>query len=113
MTGPEVVPGTYHVVLTYGATTVTQPFTVSLDPRIHGIDAVAGPDSAIDDLVQLKIQSSEGSLLHETKPRSHLAYLAADIDLAYGAPTAAPRAVFEAMGRAGRTPAWRRASPGV
>ncbi|HVA65015.1 MAG TPA: hypothetical protein VNF74_14920, partial [Terriglobales bacterium] len=52
-------------------------------------------DQAIADLVQLKIQSSEGSLLHATKLRDHLAYLAADIALAYRRPTAAQYAVFE------------------
>ncbi len=46
-------------------------------------------------LVALQIQSSEGSLLHETKLRSHLAYLAADVDLSYERPTAAEFAVFE------------------
>jgi photosystem II stability/assembly factor-like uncharacterized protein len=61
--------------------------------------AVAGLDSAIDGLVQLEIQSSEGSLLHETRLRSHLAYLAADIDLAYAAPTAAQRAVYAELAR--------------
>ncbi|MEJ2187599.1 MAG: glycosyl hydrolase, partial [Gemmatimonadota bacterium] len=31
--GPEVVPGTYDVTLTYGGTTQKQPFVVKLDPR--------------------------------------------------------------------------------
>ncbi len=141
VSGPEVVPGDYRAVLTYGGHAMTETFSVTLDPRIHATaqeladrlalqlqihatldsldrtinraielrdnlrragnaaGAVAGLDSAIDDMVQLKIQSSEGSLLHETKLRSHLAYLAADIDLAYGAPTAAQRAVFEELAR--------------
>ncbi len=64
--------------------------------------AVAGLDSAIDDVVQLNMHSSEGSLLHETKLRSHLAYLAADIDLAYAAPTAAQEAVFEQLAEQAR-----------
>ncbi len=51
-------------------------------------------DSTIGGLVQLDLHSSEGSLLHETKLRSHLAYLAADLELAYAAPSAAQRAVF-------------------
>jgi hypothetical protein len=38
-------------------------------------------------------------LLHETKLRSHLAYLAADIDLAYEMPTAAEHQVFDDLGR--------------
>ncbi|MGB7226192.1 MAG: hypothetical protein WBD26_00465, partial [Candidatus Acidiferrales bacterium] len=42
----------------------------------------------------LDIHSSEGSLLHETKLRSHVAYLAADIDLGYAKPTPAQYAVF-------------------
>jgi photosystem II stability/assembly factor-like uncharacterized protein len=57
--------------------------------------ALGDLNQEIGDLVQLDIQSSEGSLLHETKLRSHLAYLAADIDLAYGRPTEAQYAVFE------------------
>ena len=32
--GPEVVPGTYYAVLSYANTTVKQPFTVTLDPRL-------------------------------------------------------------------------------
>jgi len=50
-------------------------------------------------LVALQIQSSEGSLLHETKLRSHLAYLAADIDLSYDRPTQAEYAVFDHLDR--------------
>ncbi len=33
-TGPEVVPGTYTVTLTYGGTTQKQPFVVALDPQL-------------------------------------------------------------------------------
>jgi hypothetical protein len=61
--------------------------------------AIAGLDANIGQLVQLNILASEGSLLHETKLRSHLAYLAADIDLAYDRPTAAHMAVFEELNR--------------
>ncbi len=32
--GPEVVPGTYNVTLTYGGTTQKQPVVVKLDPRL-------------------------------------------------------------------------------
>jgi photosystem II stability/assembly factor-like uncharacterized protein len=49
--------------------------------------ALAALDGEIGNLVQMQIQSSEGSLLHETKLRSFLAYLAADIDNAYAKPT--------------------------
>lgn len=54
-------------------------------------------DQEIGELVQLQIKSSEGSLLHETKLRSYLAYLAADIDLGYTRPTAAQYAVFDQL----------------
>jgi hypothetical protein len=57
--------------------------------------ALAALDDEIAGGVQLHIQSSEGSLLHETKLHSHLAYLAADVELAYERPTAAEYAVFE------------------
>lgn len=33
--GPTILPGTYTVALTYGAQTVRQPLTVTLDPRAH------------------------------------------------------------------------------
>jgi len=61
--------------------------------------ATAALDSTIGGLVQLDLHASEGSLLHETKLRSHLAYLAADLELAYAAPTAAQRAVFVELTR--------------
>ena len=152
--GPEVLPGRYRVVLDYDGRKSTQPFMITLDPRLHptrgGLEARLALEMKIHDsldslnqtlnqaiavrdkltaalaghslteaqagkalarlhntiggLVQLKIQSSEGSLLYETKLRSHLAYLAADIDLAYEQPTAAQYAVFrhlEAQARDG------------
>ena len=57
--------------------------------------AAADLDSVIGDLVQLQIHSSEGTLLHEAKLRSHLAYLAADTDLSYARPTSAEYSVFQ------------------
>ncbi len=54
-------------------------------------------DAAIGDLVQLETTSSEGALLYETKLHSHLAYLAADVDLAYDRPTAAQYAVYDEL----------------
>jgi hypothetical protein len=41
--------------------------------------------------------SSEGDSLHETKLRSHLAYLDSDIDLAYARPTPAEYSVFRQL----------------
>jgi photosystem II stability/assembly factor-like uncharacterized protein len=37
--GPEVLPGTYYVTLTYGHTTKKQAFVVTLDPRLHTTQA--------------------------------------------------------------------------
>ncbi len=51
----------------------------------------------IDAVVQLKARGSEGDLLYGTHLRDHLAYLAADIDLSYGRPTAAQEQVFKQL----------------
>ncbi len=59
--------------------------------------AAANLDRIIGDLVQMQIRSSEGDLLHEAKLRSHLAYLAGDIDLAYARPTQAEYEVFQQL----------------
>jgi hypothetical protein len=56
--------------------------------------AVAALDRDVDAVVQMATRGSEGDLLYGTKLRDHLAYLAADIDLSYGRPTAAQEAVF-------------------
>jgi hypothetical protein len=56
--------------------------------------ALAALDRAINGCVQLDLHASEGPLMHETKLRSHLAYLAADIGLAYVMPTPAEHQVF-------------------
>jgi photosystem II stability/assembly factor-like uncharacterized protein len=49
----------------------------------------------IDAVVQMAAGGSEWPLLYGTKLRDHLAYLAADIDLSYGRPTAAQEGVFK------------------
>ncbi len=51
----------------------------------------------IENAAQMAMKASEGSLLHETKLRDHLAYLAADIDLSYNRPTAEQEAVFREL----------------
>jgi photosystem II stability/assembly factor-like uncharacterized protein len=51
----------------------------------------------IDSVAQMAMKASEGSLLHETKLRDHLAYLAADIDLSYERPTPSQEAVFREL----------------
>ena len=55
---------------------------------------VTALNEAIDAAVQMQSHSSEGLLLHEAKLRDHLAYLAAELGLAYAKPTAAEYAVF-------------------
>jgi photosystem II stability/assembly factor-like uncharacterized protein len=65
------------------------------DPR--AAEAIAALDHAIDEVAQMQMESSEGSLLYETRLRDHLAYLAADIDLAYARPTPAQAAVFQLL----------------
>ena len=72
--------------------------TTARRPRARGAQAaLAALTQDIDALVALRIQSSEGSLLHQTRLRSHLAYLAADLDLSYDRPTTAEYAVFEQL----------------
>ena len=56
--------------------------------------ALASLNTSIGNVVELRVQSSEGTLLHEAKLRSRLAYLANDIALAYTSPNAAQYAVF-------------------
>ena len=59
--------------------------------------AVAALNRDIDSVAQMAMKASEGSLLHETKLRDHLAYLQADIDLSYDRPTAEQEAVFREL----------------
>ncbi|MGB9429718.1 MAG: glycosyl hydrolase [Gammaproteobacteria bacterium] len=60
----------------------------------HAQSALNALDRDIGDLVQLKMQSDEGSLVYEPKLHSHLAYLAADVGLAFVPPTPAQQQVF-------------------
>ncbi|MGH7737778.1 MAG: VPS10 domain-containing protein [Candidatus Tyrphobacter sp.] len=48
-------------------------------------------------IVQFKVQSDEGDLLHETKLRDSLAFLMNALDQAYDAPTAAQYAAYDMM----------------
>jgi hypothetical protein len=58
------------------------------DSKRHEIDATLG------ELVQLQIHSSEGDVLHETKVREQLAFLANELETAYEKPTAAEYAAY-------------------
>ncbi|MGH9476356.1 MAG: WD40/YVTN/BNR-like repeat-containing protein [Terriglobales bacterium] len=67
------------------------------DPVLRNLSSTIGA------LVQLQEQSSEGTLAHETHLRSYLAYLAADLDLAYLRPTPAQQAVFQQLSQQAAT----------
>ena len=60
-------------------------------------NVIAALDRDIDAMAQLTTRGSEGDLLYGTRLRDHLAYLAADVDLSYGRPTAAHEAVFKQL----------------
>ncbi len=52
-------------------------------------------DRLIASLVELRIQSSEGDLLHEVRLRDYLAFLMNELDTAYQAPTAAEYTTYD------------------
>ncbi len=54
-------------------------------------------NSLIGSDVQMKIRSSEGDTMQEVKLHAFLAYLAADVEVAYARPTAAEYAVFREL----------------
>lgn len=54
-------------------------------------------DSIVNGIVQFKIASSEGDLLHETHLHDHLAFLMNSLDLAYQAPTPAEYQTFDEL----------------
>ncbi|MGH9415309.1 MAG: VPS10 domain-containing protein [Terriglobales bacterium] len=130
LVGPEVVPGTYDVTLTYGSFTQKQPLVVTLDPNLHttpaelqarfdllmrlhqaadrldtnlnrAIDArsalqktsgaapaaIARLDQDINGLVDLQIQSYEGSLVYPDLLRSWLWRISNRIDSSFLPPT--------------------------
>lgn len=54
-------------------------------------------NEVIDTLIQRNMHSSEGDLLHATKLRDHLAFLANQMELAYERPSAAEYATFDEL----------------
>jgi photosystem II stability/assembly factor-like uncharacterized protein len=137
--GPEVVPGTYYAVLSYGNATQKQPFVVRLDRHLpttqaelqqrfdllmrirdsigrldtalnQAIDArgalakavadkkvsdrrarkaLASLNHDIDDLIDLRIQSDEGSLVYAGRLRAWLSWLASQVSSSFLPPTPA------------------------
>ncbi len=69
----------------------------SASKNSQAASALTALNQDIDNAAQMNMKASEGSLLHETKLRDHLAYLASDIDLSYARPTAAQEAVFREL----------------
>lgn len=140
--GPEVVPGTYHVVMRYRRSTYRQTFAVKLDPRlattqeelVHRFNllmkiqgAMGRLDTAVNaavsargvlehqlsekrvsghaaqnalldinrdvnSVVDLRIQSDEGSLVYPAKLRAWLSWLSGDIESSFLPVTPAFRA---------------------
>jgi len=58
---------------------------------------VSALNGEIGKLVQLDLHSSEATLLHETKLKSHLAYIQSGVEMAYTRPTKAQQAVYEEL----------------
>ncbi|MGH8199045.1 MAG: VPS10 domain-containing protein [Steroidobacteraceae bacterium] len=137
--GPEVVPGTYYAVLSYGNAIQKQPFVVRLDRHLpttqaelqqrfdllmqirdsigrldtalnQAIDArgalqravadkkvsarrarqaLASLNHDIDDLIDLRIQSDEGSLVYAGRLRAWLSWLASQVSTSFLPPTPA------------------------
>ena len=65
--------------------------------EVQAAGAMDALNSVIDSEVQMKIRSSEGDTMQEVKLHGHLAYLAADVEVAYARPTAAQYAVFREL----------------
>jgi photosystem II stability/assembly factor-like uncharacterized protein len=66
----------------------------------HGEEATSALDAlnaAIDAVVQMRIRSSEGDMLHEAKLHEWLGYLASDVEISWARPTAAEYGVFEEL----------------
>jgi len=69
--------------------------------RVRG--ALSALNGAIDRVVQMKIRSSEGDTMEESKLHAYLAYLMADIEVAYARPTQAQYAVFRDLDQKAKT----------
>ena len=76
--GPEVVPGTYYAVLTYGGNTQKQPFVVKLDPNLRTTQA--GLQQRFDLLmsIQASMNRLDIALNDATDARSRIEKAVAD-----------------------------------
>lgn len=67
---------------------------MSQQPAAHLIHLLR---QSVDRVVQFKVDSSEGDLMHQMRLHSHLAFLQADIGMAYSRPTPAQYRVFREL----------------
>jgi photosystem II stability/assembly factor-like uncharacterized protein len=70
--GPEVVPGMYYAVLTYGANTQRQPFIIKLDPRLSTTQAELQQRFDLLMHLQAAINRLDIALNHATAARREL-----------------------------------------
>jgi hypothetical protein len=80
--GPEVVPGTYYAVLTYGATTQRQPFVVELDPNLSTTQAGLQQRFELLMRIQSAMNRLDITLNQATAARSQLEKAVADRQVA-------------------------------
>lgn len=70
--GPEVVPGTYYVTLTYGGKTQKQPLVVKLDPRLNTTQAALQQRFDLLMRVQNAINGLDTTINHAIETRDAL-----------------------------------------
>ena len=69
--GPTIVPGTYKVTLQYGASTLSQPLTVKLDPRLHPAAGDLDARLALETRLRDAMDSLDHSIAAALHARSH------------------------------------------
>jgi hypothetical protein len=75
--GPEVVPGTYYAVLTYGGATQKQPFEIKLDPNLSTTQADLQDRFDLLTRLQAAMSQLDIALNHATAARHELQNAAA------------------------------------
>lgn len=70
--GPRVVPGTYSVVLQYGAQKLAQPLVVKLDPRLHATDADLAARFALEIKIRATIDGMDKAIAAAMAARSKM-----------------------------------------
>ena len=72
MLGPTVTPGKYTAVLTYAGKKLTQPFTISLDPRLHPAPADLTARLALATQISSTLNTLNTAINNALTARSHL-----------------------------------------